>query len=203
MTHFKGRLTSLDVVNEPFDLDQGTSLQQNIWYRIFGPGYPAIVSRAVHDADPDVRQFINENGADVPGERQDALLELARDTNARGGHIYGVGLQSHVYNLETDAISAEDLTATLDLFEDAGLHVRISENDVTDDRGTDAQAEQYATVLATCLRSPTCVSYTTWGVDDRYDWWIDDDGGLQPGHDYLFDEGRPTPAHAAMRRALK
>jgi endo-1,4-beta-xylanase len=202
VTHFKGRLASLDVVNEPFDVDQGTSLQQNIWYRVFGPDYPAVVSQAVYDADPDVKQFINENGADVPGHRQDALLELALDTNARGGHIYGVGLQSHVYDLETDAISADDLTDTLDLFEDAGLHVRISENDVTDDRGTDAQAEQYATVLATCLRSRACVSYTTWGVDDRYNWWIDDVGRLQQGHDFLFDGGQPTPAYDAMRRAL-
>ena len=37
VTHFKGRLDSLDVVNEPFDVDQGTSFQQNIWYRVFGP----------------------------------------------------------------------------------------------------------------------------------------------------------------------
>jgi len=58
-------------------------------------------------------------------------------------------------------------------------------------------------VLATCLRSRACVSYTTWGVDDRYDWWIDDDDLLQQGHDYLFDEGHPTPAHEAMRRALR
>ena len=202
VTHFKGRLASLDVVNEPFDVDQGTSFQENIWYRVFGPGYPAVVSRAVYDADPDVKQFINENGADVPGDRQDALLKLALDTNARGGHIDGVGLQSHVYDLETDAISPDDLTDTLDLFEDAGLHVRISENDVTDDQGTDAQAEQYATVLATCLRSRACVSYTTWGVDDHYNWWTDDHGRLQQGHDYLFDDGHPTPAYEALRRAL-
>lgn len=76
VTHFRGRLDSLDVVNEPFGVDQGLSLQENIWYRVFGPSYPAIVSRTVHDADPDVRQFINENGADVPGPRQDALLQL-------------------------------------------------------------------------------------------------------------------------------
>jgi endo-1,4-beta-xylanase len=202
VTYFKGRLSSLDVVNEPFDVDQGTSLQQNIWYRVFGPDYPAVVSQAVYDADPDVKQFINENGADVPGDRQDALLKLALDTNEQGGHIYGVGLQSHVYDLETDAISADDLTDTLHLFEDAGLHVRISENDVTDDQGTDAQAEQYATVLAACLRSRACVSYTTWGVDDRYNWWIDDHGRLQQGHDYLFDDGDPTPAYGAIRRAL-
>lgn len=202
VTHFKGRLDSLDVVNEPFDVSEGTDLQHNIWYRVFGPGYPAIVSQAVHDADPDVKQFINENGADVPGERQDALLELALETNALGGHIYGVGLQAHVYDLDDDAISADDLSETLSLFEEAGLHVRISENDVTDDQGVDAQAEQYAAVLSTCLNSPACVSYTTWGVDDRYDWWVDDDGSLQQGHDFLFDQGKPTPAYEAMREVL-
>ncbi|MDN4645936.1 endo-1,4-beta-xylanase [Arthrobacter sp. PsM3] len=202
VTHFKGRLDSLDVVNEPFDVDQGTSLQQNIWYRVFGPGYPVVVSQAVYKADPDVKQFINENGADVPGHRQDALLKLTLDTNAQGGHIYGVGLQAHIYSLETDAIPQAKLSKTLATFEAAGLRVRISENDVTDEQGKDVQAEQYATVLATCLRSRACISYTTWGVDDRYDWSIDDHGNLQQGHDFLFNGGQPTPAYDAMKRAL-
>ncbi|WP_182046647.1 endo-1,4-beta-xylanase [Curtobacterium sp. ME26] len=202
VTHFRGRLDSLDVVNEPFDVDQGTDLQENVWYRVFGASYPVVVSKAVHDADPDVRQFINENGADVPGPRQDALRRLALDTNAQGGHIAGVGLQAHVYDLDTDTVSADDLTTTLERFADAGLLVRISENDVTDSEGQDAQAEQYATILATCLRSEACVSYTTWGVDDRYDWFTDEDGRLQQGHDLLFDDGSPTPAYDALREAL-
>lgn len=201
VTHFRGRLDSLDVVNEPFDVDQGTGLQENVWYRVFGPDYPVVVSQAVHDADPDVRQFINENGADVPGPRQDALLQLALDTNEQGGHIDGVGLQAHVYDLDTDAISVDDLATTIDGFEEAGLVVRISENDVTDGEGQDAQAEQYATVLATCLRSQACVSYTTWGVDDRYDWFVDDDG-LQQGNDLLFTDGEPTPAYVALLEVL-
>ena len=202
VSHFKGRLDTLDVVNEPFDTNQGTFLQENIWYRVFGPSYPAVVSQAVYAADPDVKQFINENGADVPGPRQDALLQLALDTNAQGGRIYGVGLQAHVYDLTTDVIPADDLTETISRFDDAGLRVRISENDVTSGEGTEAQAEQYATVLTTCLRSRACVSYTTWGVDDRYNWWIDDEGRRQQGQDFLFDDGQPTPAYEAMRRAL-
>ncbi|WP_200914447.1 endo-1,4-beta-xylanase, partial [Aeromicrobium sp. Leaf272] len=129
------------------------------------------------------------------------LLQLALDTNARGGHIDGVGLQAHVYDLDTDAISADDLATTFDSFDDAGLDVRISENDVTDSEGQDAQAEQYATVLASCLRSDACVSYTTWGVDDRYDWYLDDDG-VQQGHDLLFDDGEPTPAYDAVMSVL-
>jgi endo-1,4-beta-xylanase len=203
VTHFAGRLDSLDVVNEPFEVDQGTELQPNIWYQVFGPGYPAIVSQAVYAADPGVEQFINENGADVAGPRQDALLELALETNAHGGHIHGVGLQAHVYDLDTDAIPSDELTASLELFGAHGLDVRISENDVTDDQGTEAQAEQYADVLAACIRSPHCVSYTTWGVDDRYDWFVDDDGAVQQGHDLLFDDGEPTPAYDAMRRLLQ
>lgn len=203
VTHFRGRLDSLDVVNEPFDLEQGTSLQENVWFRVFGPTYPVVVSQAVHDADPDVRQFINENGADVPGPRQDALLQLALDTNAQGGHIDGVGLQAHVYDLDTDALSADDLATTFDSVEDAGLLVRISENDVTDSEGQAAQAEQYATVLAACFASTACVSYTTWGVDDAFDWWVDDDGALQQGHDLLFDDGEPTPAYDALREVLE
>lgn len=202
VTHFRGKLDSLDVVNEPFDVDQGTSLQRNVWYRVFGSTYPVVVSRAVQAADPDVRQFINENGADVPGPRQDALLQLANDTNDRGGYIDGVGLQSHVYHLDTDAISADDLETALDNVEDAGLIARISENDVTDDEGQEAQAEQYATVLETCLHSEACVSYTTWGVDDRYDWWVDDDGSLQQGHDFVYNDGEPTPAYHALRRVV-
>ncbi|WP_083263774.1 endo-1,4-beta-xylanase [Curtobacterium sp. ER1/6] len=202
VTHFRGRLDSLDVVNEPFDVDQGTDLQQNVWYRVFGASYPVVVSKAVHGADPDVRQFINENGADVPGPRQDALRRLALDTNAQGGYIDGVGLQAHVYDLDTDTVSVDDLATTLERFDDAGLLVRISENDVTDSEGQDAQAEQYATILATCLRSEACISYTTWGVDDRYDWFTDEDGRLQQGHDLLFDDGSPTPAYDALREAL-
>jgi endo-1,4-beta-xylanase len=170
---------------------------------VLGPDYPAVVSQTVYAADPQAQQFINENGADVAGPRQDALLALALRTNALGGHVTGVGLQAHVYDLGTDAVPADALTASLDRFGRNGLRVRISENDVTDDGGATAQAGQYAAVLGACLRNPTCVSWTTWGVDDRYDWFVDDDGSLQQGHDLLFDGGEPTAAYDALRRLLR
>ena len=203
VTHFRGRLASWDVVNEPFGADQGTQMRHNVWYRVFGPGYPAVVSRAVHAADPDVAQYVNENGADVPGPRQDALLALALETNAQGGHIDGVGLQAHVYDLDTDRIDGDDLTRSIDRFAGAGLRVRISENDVTRSEGAEAQAEQYAEVFAACFRHRNCVSYTTWGVDDRYNWWVAPDGRLRQGHDLLFDQGKPTPAYHALRSVLE
>jgi endo-1,4-beta-xylanase len=201
--HFRGRLASVDVVNEPLDPDQGPELQENLWFRVLGPDYPALVSRAVAEADPGVAQFVNENGAEAAGERQDALLALVQRANELGGSIAGVGLQAHVYDLETDRIDGEELTATFDRFAAAGFAVRISEHDVTDAEGSEVQAEQYAEVFSACLASPACVSFTTWGVDDRYDWYVDGDGRVRQGHDLLFDDGEPTPAYAAVRRLLE
>lgn len=202
MTHFKGKLVSLDVVNEPLDVQQGSTLQKNVWYRVFGSAYPSIVSKAVHDVDPSVKQFINENGAEVPGPRQDALLALAEKANAGGGYIHGIGLQSHVYDLSTDAISASDLEKTFARLRAVGLQARISEIDVTDAAGLDAQAKQYTTVLESCIASEVCESWTTWGVDDRYNWWMDSERGLLQGHDFLFNEGKATPAYESLKNLL-
>jgi endo-1,4-beta-xylanase len=91
---------------------------------------------------------------------RDAPLELTLDTDAAGGHIYGVGLQAHVYHFDTDVIEADGLTQSFERFGASGLCVRISENDVTDDDGASAQADQYAAVLEACFQNPNCVSST-------------------------------------------
>ena len=200
--HFKGQLDSLDVINEPLDTDQGTSLQQNIWYKAMGPSYMAQVSKLVHAIDPGVKQYVNENGAEAAGDRQNALLQLLQSSNAQGGFIYGVGLQAHVYDMSTDAIDGDSLNDTINRFGAAGFKVRISENDVTDDNGTRAQASQYAAVFKTCFQNPNCISYTTWGVNDRYDWFVDDDGSLQQGYDFLFNDSRATSAYTALQQQL-
>ena len=100
--------------------------------------------------------------------------------------------------MDTDAITAEQLDETINRFAALGVVVRISEMDVTDDQGTDAQADQYATVFATCLKNPNCIGWTTWGVDDRYDWFVDDERGVQQGHDLLFNDGSPTEAFTRL-----
>jgi endo-1,4-beta-xylanase len=203
MTHFKGKFATLDVINEPLDPDQGSQQQPNIWSKVFGNDYGAIISKTVYDVDPDVLQTVNENGIEMPGDRQDAFLAYVQRVNALGGHIGGVGLQAHVYDMSTDAIDASSLNDTINRFGAAGFKVRISENDVTDDSGTTAQAAQFATIFITCLRNKNCISYTTWGINDNYDWFIDDNGSLQQGHDLLFNGASPTSAYAALQNSLK
>ena len=105
--------------------------------------------------------------------------------------------------MHDDAIDASALDTTFNRFGAAGLKVRISENDVTDDSGRTAQANQYASTFLACLKNPNCVSYTTWGVDNTYDWFIDDDSTVQQGHDLLFGTGRQTTAYKSLLQNLQ
>lgn len=200
MTHFKGKLASMDVINEPLGTDEGPDLQPNVWSRALGPNWMAIVSDAVYKIDPNVKQYVNENGAEEPGDRQDALFNLIVGINKAGGHIYGVGLQSHIYDMSTDDIDPGDLNTTINRFAAGGLRVRISEMDVTGDNGTAAQAQQYLGVLSTCIQNTNCVGFTVWGFNDAYDWFSDDDTSLQQGNDLLFNNNRPTPAYIALQK---
>jgi endo-1,4-beta-xylanase len=205
--HFKDSLTSLDVINEPFDTDDGPTLQRNIWYKAFGPNYAATVLHAVHAAAPNVKLFINENGAEQPGDRQDALFTYVQDLKQQGVPIYGVGLQSHVYDIDTDTIEPSQLDSIINQFASIGVKTRISEMDVADDQGTDIQAKQYLDVFKVCILNPNCVSWTTWGVTDKYDMFAENDDGsgqLQYGADLLFNATEsPTPAYDRIRSLLK
>lgn len=201
--HYKGAFTSLDIANEPLDSVQKDGLQHNIWYKAMGKNYLVQVSQAVHQIDPNIQQYINETRAEGPGIQQDNLLALAQYVNASGGFIYGVGLQAHVYDMTSDALDGTALKNTINRFGKAGLKVRISENDVTDDSGTTTQAGQYAVAFTTCFSNPSCVAYTTWGVNDRYDWYIDSTGKLQQGHDLLFNNLTPTIAYSTLINSVR
>lgn len=58
-------------------------------------------------------------------------------------------------------------------------------------------------MLDACIGDKTCVSYTTWGFDNDYDLWQDDNRQPQYGKTLLWDGNKPTPAIAAMRAVLQ
>ena len=76
--------------------------------------------------------------------------------------------------------------------------------DVYSEDGQSVQADQYSQMLQACLNEPNCISFTSWGVSDRYDWFKDDDGSVQQGQDLLWDKDmHPTPAVQALQRVLQ
>lgn len=198
--HFGDKIATWDVVNEPLD-DDG-NLRDSVWLRAMGEQYIDKAFQATHAAAPKAKLFMNMYGAEAPGPIRDNYVALAKRLISRGVPLDGVGLQMHVYE-SGDKVSATELTKTINMFKTLGLQVRISEIDVYSDDGQTVQAQQYASALDSCIKNDACVSYTTWGVSDRYDYWKDDDGSIKQGQDFLWDAAmKPTPAVAALQRVL-
>ena len=198
-SHYKGKIASWDVVNEPladyddFDADNGKILRNNIWYQAMGDSYITTAFQTAHAADPKAKLFINEYGLEANGDRWNAFLALVTKLKQAGVPIDGVGFEAHIYDA-SDKINVNVLKAHMQKLAALGLVSRVSEMDVYDDDGTAVQAKQFANVFAACLNEPSCVSWTTWGVSDRYDMYQEDN---QPnyGNDLLWDNKmRPTKA---------
>jgi endo-1,4-beta-xylanase len=207
--HFKGRVASWDVVNEPLaDYDdtpdgEGATLRQHIWERALGQSYIPLAFRAAHQADPDAKLYLNDYGLESDGDRWDAFVSLVSQLKRDGVPIYGVGFESHVYEAE-DQIDTRVLRQHIRQLASLGLKSRISEMDVYTDDGPTVQATQYANVLSMCLSEPSCASFTTWGFDDDYDMWQEDDHSLQAGKDLLWTTGAtPTLALEKLKEVLK
>lgn len=203
---YANKVSSWDVVNEPLadydDFESGRYLRGSVWLRAMGESYIAKAFTAARQADPKATLFINEFGLEEDGERWDYFFNLVKRLKAQGAPIDGVGFQAHVYE-RRDKINTEVLKRHMSDLAAIGLVSRISENDTYSDDGQQAQASQYAAVLKACLETPSCTSYTTWGVSDRYDMFRDDDNSLQYGEDFLWDRDmQPTPAVDAMRTVI-
>lgn len=200
--HYKGKVASWDVINEPFDDENWSSLRPHVWYQAMGDSYIPKALQAARQADPSAKLFINEYGIEEDGDRWNAMLALVTKLKQQGVPLDGVGFQSHVY-ASTDKINPTVLRKHFQQLAAIGLSARVSEIDVYSEDGQQVQADQFQQVLGACLAEPNCVSYTTWGVSDRYD-WFKDEGTIEQGQDFLWDKNMlPTPAVAALRQLLQ
>ena len=200
--HFKGRIASWDVVNEPLDDDTPANLRPHLWFNAMGESYIATAFEAARQADSSAKLYINDYGLESDGERWDTMLALVTKLKAAGVPIDGVGFQAHVYE-EADLIDPHTLRRHIQQLADIGLTARISEMDVYGYEGVDLQAQQYRDILAACLAEPNCVSWTTWGVSDRYNYYLDDNERITAGQDYLWDKDfQPTESVTKIKQLL-
>jgi hypothetical protein len=200
LTHFRGRIPSWDVVNEPFNANG--SLRDCLWSRVIGGDWVEQALRFARKADPNVRLFVNEIRADVPNPRFDALETMARDFRARGVPLDGIGLQMH---LTRDAPPQDEIEEAIRRLGELGLDVHISEMDVptwymgkTVEEKLARQAESFRRVAAACQDQPACFRLTTWGFTDRYSWRGESSLALPFDSEY-----RPKPAWAVLQEVLR
>lgn len=207
--HFKGKVATWDVVNEPLsedDIDYTNGmlgLRKQMWLDAMGPDYIDTAFRTAHAADPTAKLYINDYGMEKDGKRWDAILALIQRLQAKGVPIDGVGFEAHIYRA-ADVINPGTLREHIRTLATLGVASRISEIDVLGDDPA-VQASQYADILKVCMSEPTCTSYTTWGVTDLYgSTTLSDRYPTKLGESLLWTNNyKPKPAFTALQQALK
>ncbi|GAB7045176.1 endo-1,4-beta-xylanase [Catenuloplanes indicus] len=206
--HYRGRVAEWDVVNEPLSPDDdgpdgGPGLREHLWQEAMGESYIDKAFTAARAADPEAKLYLNEFGAEADGPRWDALYALVARLKERGVPVDGVGFQSHIHEAG-DHIDPAQLRSHIADLAELGLSARISEIDVYGE-SPDVQATQFAGVLGACLSEPTCTSFSTWGITDRYGSTAEHDSyPLEPGDELPWDQLlREKPAVAALRDTLR
>ncbi len=209
MTHYKGRVSEWDVINEPLsdeDSDYrngGDGLRRHLWYKAMGSDYISTALQAARSADPQARLYINDYGLEADGPRWQAMLKLIDKLQAQGVPLDGIGFEAHIHEA-SDRVDTKVLTRHFQELAKRGLNARISEIDVFGDDGTDAQADDYAKTLKVCLAIPNCVAYSTWGISDKYGSTTEYNSyPLEYGNDLLWDSGfKPKPAYEQVYKIL-
>lgn len=199
--HFKGKIYQWDVVNEVIG-DDGT-LRDSIWSQAFGDSYIADAFIWAHKADPKAKLFLNDYNIEGKGAKSDTYYALVKKLLAAGVPVDGIGFQGHLdiqYNFPAD------LTENMARFDALGLETAITEADVritlpADEAALTRQASDYRGMLAACLATPHCKSFTVWGFTDNYSWVPDVFNGQ--GAATLYDEVyQPKPAYTAVADEL-
>ncbi|MGP3984499.1 endo-1,4-beta-xylanase [Streptomyces sp. KR80] len=168
VTHFKGKIHSWDVVNEPFNED-GT-YRNSPFYNAMGGSYIAEAFRTARAADPSAKLCLNDYNVEGVNAKSNALYHLVSSLRSQG-LIDCVGLQAH---LIVGRIPG-DMRSNLQRFANLGVDVQITELDIrmtlprTIDKDSQ-QAADYATVVNACLAISRCTGITVWDFTDKHSW---------------------------------
>ncbi len=199
-SHYKGKVYSWDVINEPFNEDG--SLRSDVFYQAMGSGYLADALRTAHAADPTAKLYINDYNIEGVNAKSNALYSLAQSMLAQGVPLQGIGLESHFIVGQVPS----SLLTNMQRFAALGLDVAVTE---LDDRiplpassaNLQQQATDYSNVVKACLAVSRCPGISQWGVDDGHSWIP----GTFPGYGaaMFYDANyQPKPAYNATVAAL-
>lgn len=91
--HFKGRVSSWDVVNEAFE-DNG-SLRNSLFYQILGEDFIPLAFQYAHEADPNVELYYNDYSMNK-ASKVEAVCKFFKPLIDKGLHVDGIGMQGHM-----------------------------------------------------------------------------------------------------------
>ncbi len=205
MTHFKGEVSTWDVVNEPMG---GEVLYENIFTRTLGESYIDLAFHTAHAIDPSCELILNEAIGDYDGPQGIAFLDLLKRLKERGVPVDGVGLQTHHINTVHDVPAMKRYMRAIG---EMGYKTEITELDIRllnfkkAKNPYQAQGDQYYEITRVCLEEPSCQSLTIWGITDAANWMdqIPPFKWKSPNAPYILDENlNKKPAYWGIHKAL-
>jgi endo-1,4-beta-xylanase len=203
--HFKGKVTSWDVVNEALTPSGG--YVDNIWLRKLGEGYLLKAFQYASEADPKAKLFANDYSQEFGGKKLKKYLKIADEARAKGIRFDGLGYQMHTVL----RIDANQVQKSFEMTAAKGLLVHISEMDVAlryqkpktfdlTDSLSRAQGAKYKELVYAYLNGvPKNLRWgiTTWGVADKDSYF--NKGYADSNHDYPLLFGKDYKAKWAYR----
>lgn len=175
--HFKGKVSSWDVLNEAID-DEG-NIRNTIWVQKLGVDYIGRAFQYAHEADPNALLFYNDYGYEYSPARREAILNLVVSLKNKGIPIDGIGIQMHTNVTETD----ENFATAIRTAAATGFKIHISEIDIAlnpDNNQSmtytaalaDQQAAKYKAIVKAYNAIPKVQQYgiTQWNVSDADSW---------------------------------
>ena len=225
VSHFQGRISIWDVVNEVVSDDIyrgadgiGPDRRSNWFQATGGADYIDWAFRAARAADPTAQLFLNEYETEIPFKRN-WLMDILRRLVANGTPIDGVGHQFHL-NLRANAA---DALAAIDTVDNAFLglinHVTEIDTNFYQDPGTcwesgvncqpdigptpsaadlGTQAQLLRDLMTGLAQRSSVENVSFWGVTDG-DSWLNTTPAVRSNHPLLFDRnGDPKPAFYAI-----
>lgn len=220
VAHFKGRLPSWNVVNEPFWPGHGLpgDFRDGPWLQAFGPGYVTRAFQRTQAADPRARLVLNEAMTEAwteDGARvRQGLLRLVDTLQDAGVRLDAVGLQGHLR--PGRPYDDAGFAAFLHQLAERQVEIWITELDVDDAPFPDdvgardaAVAARYRDFLGAVLAVPAVTTVITWQLADSASWYVHMAAERDPGarrmprplpFDAVFE---PKPAYDAMLDAFR
>jgi GH35 family endo-1,4-beta-xylanase len=217
---YKGKIKGWDVVNEAIK-DSGPGDTENLrngpWLQAIGPDYITYAFKFAHEADPKAELYYNDYSIEKGNKHQSSLLLLKR-LIAEGEPVTAVGIQGH---WSLNYLPYDQLDKAIDDYKALGLHVNISEMDITitgqgggqltssgggassqpagpTKEQLDAQAQAYAKFFEIFHKHADVIDRVTlWGINDGRSW-------RRRQAPLLFDaNNQPKPAFDAVIAAKR
>ncbi len=207
--HFRGRVHSWDVVNEPMQVF-GSNIADYMFYNVLGEDYIANAFVKAHQVDPEACLTLNEQFFFYKDKRAKRFLQLVEYMVSKGVPIHCVGLQHHAMFAEQNL---DDLRWFASQLESMGVAFELTEVDIRQGifkksaNMALAQAESYYNLVSTCLQCSNFRGITLWGISDDKSWLNTlspfNTKQFQPNNALLFDNcGYKKPAYYGVLQAL-